>query len=167
MSAFYSTIQREFRSSRCGRLRYRQSAFGIAGAMRIYQRRPRGTVTSQIALCRPEVSTEVYSTPKWLGGHKRQSPNGRRYPRSESRGMGLAPSQAGLVPAGCGKLARAVILSEAKNPGICGIKQIQRSFVAPQGGTPQDDMLGGFFRSLLGAGAADATACSCCEADTR
>jgi len=54
-----------------------------------------------------------------------------------------------------------------KNPGICRIKQIQRSFVAPQGGAPQDDMLGGFFRSLLGAGAADATACSCCAADAR
>jgi hypothetical protein len=52
-------------------LGYRQSAFGIAGAMRIYQQRSRGTVTSQIAVCRPKVSTEVYSALKWLGGHKR------------------------------------------------------------------------------------------------
>jgi hypothetical protein len=31
---------------------------------------------------------------------------------------------------------------------VCKIKQLQGSFVVPQGGTPQDDSFEGFFRNL-------------------
>ncbi len=40
------------------------------------------------------------------------------------------------------------VQGEAKNLDSCKIKQLQGSFVVPQGGTPQDDSLKGFFRSL-------------------
>jgi hypothetical protein len=61
----------------------------------------------------------------------------------------VRPVYQGMASQAAEKLLEHVMLSEAKHPRICEIKEIRRSFVVLPSGTPQDDGSGALSRSLL------------------